>query len=99
MEHEVFCRECKRELTGALIATEAVVDKYTYTVHQETADCNWRLCRGCHDILCKACDDALRYYCCDEGFILSRERAREALKAEPEKHAMERLATPAAADQ
>ncbi|MEJ7623728.1 MAG: hypothetical protein WKF34_07025 [Pyrinomonadaceae bacterium] len=41
-------------------------------------------------IICKTCDDAQRYYCCDEGFILSRERASAALKAVPEKHAMRR---------
>jgi hypothetical protein len=81
MADEVFCRECERELLGALIVTESIVDKYIYTVHQETTDCNWRLCRGCRDILCKACDDARRYYCCDEGFILSRERASAALKS------------------
>lgn len=88
MADQFFCRECKRELIGVLVVEESVVDKYVYTVHHETTDCNWRRCRGCRDIVCKACDDAQRYYCCDEGFILSRERASAALKAEPEKHAM-----------
>lgn len=88
MADEVFCPKCKRELIGALIVTDSVVDEYVYVVHHETPDCNWRLCRGCHEILCKACDDAQRTYCCDEGFILSRERASAALKAEPEKHAL-----------
>ncbi len=87
MADEVFCAECKRELIGALIVTDSVVDKYVYIVHHETPDCNWRQCRGCRAILCKACDDAQRTYCCEEGFILSRERASAALKAEPEKHA------------
>ena len=88
MADQFFCRECKRELIGVLVVEESVVDKYVYTVHHETTDCNWRRCRGCRDIVCKACDDAQRYYCCDEGFILSRERASAALTAEPEKHAM-----------
>lgn len=88
MADEVFCRECKRELTGALMVTESVVDRYVYTVHEETRDCNWRRCEGCKTVLCKACDDSQRYYCCDEGFILARERAAAALRADPEKHAM-----------
>lgn len=88
MADEVFCPMCKRELTGVLIVTESVVDKFVYTVQDETADCNWRQCQGCLSILCKACDDAQRYYCCEEGFILARERATAALKAEPEKHAL-----------
>ncbi len=99
MADEVFCRECNREFIGVLIVTEAVVDKYVYSVHQETPDCNWRLCQGCHQIICKACDDARRYYCCDEGFILSRERASAALKADPQKHAMRPFATKTAANQ
>ncbi len=88
MADEVFCPECKRELIGALIVTDSVVDKYVYIVHHETTDCNWRQCRGCSEILCKACDDARRIYCCDEGFILTRERASQALKADPGKHSM-----------
>jgi hypothetical protein len=88
MGGEVFCCECKRELIGALIVADSVVDKYVYIVHHETPNCNWRQCRGCREVLCKACDDARRLYCCEEGFILSRERASAALKAEPEKHAL-----------
>lgn len=94
MANEVFCRECKRELRGALIVADSVVDKYVYTVHGETADCNWRLCRGCKDIICKPCDDTQRSYCCEEGFIVARERAAAALKAEPDKHAMPRFTGP-----
>lgn len=94
MADEVICRECKRELTGVLIVTDSVVDKYVYTVYEETTDCNWRLCRGCKSIVCKACDDSLRHYCCDEGFIVSRERAAAALKTDRERHAMRPFKAP-----
>jgi hypothetical protein len=88
MADEVLCPECKRKLLGVLEVTDSVVDIYVHTVHIETSDCNWRQCRGCHAILCKSCDDAQRYYCCEEGLIVSRERAAAALRAEPDKHAL-----------
>jgi hypothetical protein len=75
MADEVFCTECKRELTGALEVIETIVGKHVSTVHRETADCNWRRCRGCGRIVCKACDYSQRYFCCGEGMIVTRERA------------------------
>jgi hypothetical protein len=80
MGDEVFCRQCKRELTGVLEVVIATVGIYSHEVNLETSDCNWRLCESCKVVICKRCDDERGYYCCDEGFILSRERAASALK-------------------
>ena len=79
MADEFFCRLCKTVLTGALELCESIVGKHAYMVFQDTSDCNWRRCKGCKNILCKKCDDAERLYCCDEGRIVSRERAAAAL--------------------
>ena len=74
MTDEVFCTECKRELTGALQVVTTVMDKHVFTVYRETSDCNWRLCRGSGRIVCKACHDSSRYHCCEAGMIVTRER-------------------------
>ena len=79
MNKPIFCQECKRELTGAVEIVSTEVGNYVYLVTKETADCNWRRCRGCKTILCKRCDDEQRFYCCDEGRIVARERAAAAL--------------------
>lgn len=82
MSNPFFCRECKRELTGAIEMMFSDVGKHTYLVTKETSDCNWRRCRGCKTVLCKQCDDDQRLYCCDEGRIVSRERATATITAE-----------------
>ena len=79
MADEVFCRECKRELTGVLEVDTSEVGIYSYLVTIETSDCNWRLCKNCKFIICKPCDDAQRYYCCEEGYILKHEQAAQEL--------------------
>ena len=75
MDNPIFCPKCKRELTGAIELVSTTVGNFIYVVSQETADCNWRRCRGCRTVLCKICDDEQREYCCDEGRIVARERA------------------------
>ena len=85
MSNSIFCPECKRELTGAIDLTFSDVGEYTYLVEQETLDCNWRRCRGCKTVLCKKCDDEQRFFCCDEGRIVARERAGAALSKQNSK--------------
>ena len=79
MADEFFCRLCKTVLTGVLELSESIVGKHVYLIYQDTADCNWRRCKGCKNVLCKKCDDAEQMYCCDEGRIVSCERAAAAL--------------------
>lgn len=79
MSNLFFCPQCKRDLIGAIEIMFTDVGNYSYLVTQETSDCNWRQCRGCKSVLCKVCDDAHSLFCCQEGRIVSRERAEAAL--------------------
>ena len=79
MADEYFCRLCKTVLIGALELCESIVGNHVYLVYQDTSDCNWRRCKGCKNVLCKKCDDDELLFCCDEGRIVSRERAAAAL--------------------
>ena len=79
MINQIFCRQCKSELKGAIELVSTEVGNYVYLVTRETADCNWIRCRGCKTILCKKCDGEQPAYCCDEGRIVARERAGAAL--------------------
>ncbi len=79
MLKEESCRKCGKELTGAIESAFVTEGEFVHIVPRETSDCNWRRCKGCKNILCKKCDDAERLYCCDEGRIVSRERAAAAL--------------------
>ena len=78
MSDNCQCQLCGRELKGAIELTSTEVDKFVYIVSRETADCNWNRCRGCKTILCKTCDRERPFFCCDEGRIVSRERAESA---------------------
>jgi hypothetical protein len=79
MADEVFCAECRRELRGVLEIETSEVGNHAYLVTIDAPDCNWRLCNTCKTIICKACNDRQRYYCCDEGYILTHERATQEL--------------------
>lgn len=70
------CRKCGKELTGAIESTLSSVGIYVYVVQRETFECNWNLCKGCQRVLCKKCYAEQRSYCCDEGRIVTRERAQ-----------------------
>lgn len=75
MSDNCQCQLCGRELKGAIELKSTDVDDFVYIVSCDTPDCNWSRCRGCKTILCKKCDRERPYYCCEEGRIVSRERA------------------------
>lgn len=74
-----YCRACGKELTGAIETTLVNQGEFVEIVFRETLDCNWQQCKGCKKILCKHCYAAERKYCCEEGRIVSRERAQLAI--------------------
>lgn len=78
MFEKVDCRRCGAELNGALESTVVMSGKYVFVTVRETTDCNWTRCPGCRQILCKKCYADLPNYCCEEGRIVDRERARAA---------------------
>ena len=73
------CPKCGRELTGAIDKTTTNDGRYVYLVQKETSDCNWVNCPGCKQVMCKTCYQNRPRYCCSEGRIIDRERARAAL--------------------
>lgn len=72
------CRNCGKELTGAIETMFAIVNKYVFIVQRETDDCNWTKCTGCRRVVCKRCRSRQQKYCCIEGRIIDHERARAA---------------------
>ena len=78
MYEEAHCRRCGKELTGVLESTSVTSGKYVFVTVRETTDCNWSKCPCCRQILCKKCYAELPNYCCEEGRIVDRERARAA---------------------
>jgi hypothetical protein len=79
MFQKVNCPECRTPLTGAIETTTTNDGMYSYVVQKETSDCNWITCMGCKKVMCKKCYNARPKYCCNEGRIVDRERARVAL--------------------
>ncbi|MEQ1762128.1 MAG: hypothetical protein ABL984_03175 [Pyrinomonadaceae bacterium] len=73
------CPKCNRELTGAIETTTTNDGIYSFIVQKETSDCNWVNCQGCKQVMCKTCYQMRPRYCCNEGRIVDRERARATL--------------------
>lgn len=76
MSDNTNCRGCGRLLTGVVEVTTAVEGNYVFIVQRETSDCNWTKCMGCRKVICKECRRDRPEYCCHEGRIIDRERAR-----------------------
>ena len=76
MSDHPSCRFCGRQLTGAIENTIAQQGKFVFIVLRETSDRNWVKCPGCKQVACKACYRNSPKYCCNEGRIIDRERAR-----------------------
>lgn len=79
MSENINCPRCGEQLTGVVEVTSAIEGNYVFVVQRETEDCNWVKCMGCRKVYCKECRRDLRQYCCNEGRIVDRERARAKL--------------------
>ena len=79
MLRETKCPKCCRNLVGAIQKTTTNDGRFSFVVQQETSDCNWVNCPGCGQVMCKVCYNDQLKYCCNEGRIIDRERARAAL--------------------
>lgn len=79
MSERTNCRNCGKELVGAIETTTATEGSYVYIVQQETSDCNWAKCTYCKTVLCKSCRRDRPRHCCSVGRIIDTERARAAV--------------------